>query len=236
MAVCLHPVTRSTPDWSPAPAVRVRMLLVTTSILHYPKWDDGFSSFLLDVLLGLPGLRPVIHEELQVSGHQYVVEEAMRRQCDDEEVDWLLTVGGTWPAPGALSRQVVPAATRSVLERSLPGLLPWLRSEAWAQNPIGAVLEAGEAGIRGRTLILNLPGNRQLADLYLQTAARVLIPLLQMVQGRDPDAVLASPDQETAQTVDAADEPLGADGHGRPAQRPALREADFEAFLKRRRS
>lgn len=212
------------------------MLLVTTSILHYPKLDADFSSFLLDVLLGLPGLRPVIHEELQVSGHQYVVEEAMRRQCDDEEVDWLLTVGGTWPAPGALSRQVVPAATRSVLERSLPGLLPWLRSEAWAQDAMGAVLEAGEAGIRGRTLILNLPGNRQLAALYLQTAARALVPLLQMVQGRDPDEVLTSPDQETDQAADAADESPGADSHGRPVHRPSLRDADFEAFLKRRRS
>lgn len=212
------------------------MLLVTTSILHYPELDAGFSSLLLDVLLDLPGLRPVIHEELQVSGHQYVVEEAMRRQCDDEEVDWLLTVGGTWPAPGALSRQVVPAATGSVRERSLPGLLPWLRSEAWAQNSIGAVLEAGEAGIRGRTLILNLPGNRQLAALYLQTAARVLVPLLQMVQGRDPDEVLTFPDQETDQTVEAADESPGTDSHGGPAHRLSLREADFEAFLKRRRS
>ncbi|MCY3657401.1 MAG: hypothetical protein OXG36_00075 [Caldilineaceae bacterium] len=212
------------------------MLLVTTSILHYPKLDDGFSSFLLDVLWGLPGLRLVLHEELQVSGHQYVVEEAMRRQCDEEEVDWLLTVGGTWPAPGALSRQVVPAATRSVLERSLPGLLPWMRSEAWAQDPMGAVLEAGEAGIRGRTLILNLPGNRQLAALYLKTAARVLVPLLQMVQGRDPDEALTFSDQETDQTVDTVDESPGADSHGRPAHRPSLREADFEAFLKRRRS
>ena len=212
------------------------MLLVTTSILHYPQLDAGCSSFLLDVLLGLPGLRPVIHEELQVSGHQFVVEEAMRRQCDDEEVDWLLTVGGTWPAPGALSRQVVPAATRSVLERSLPGLLPWLRSEAWALNSIGAVLEAGEAGIRGRTLILNLPGNRQLAALYLQTAARVLVPLSQMVQGRDPDEVLTSPDQEIDRTVSAADESPGADSHRGPVDRPTLREADFEAFLKRRRS
>lgn len=212
------------------------MLLVTTSILHYPKLDAGFSSFLLDVLLGLPGLRPVIHEELQVSGHQYVVEEAMRRQCDNEEVDWLLTVGGTWPAPGALSRQVVPAATRSVLERSLPGLLPWLRSEAWAQNPIGSVLEAGEAGIRGHTLILNLPGDRPLAALYLQTAARVLVPLLQMVQGRAPDEVLIAPDQETDQTIDVADDLPGAGSHGRPIHRPGLREADFEEFLKRRRS
>jgi hypothetical protein len=115
-------------------------------------------------------------------------------------------------------------------------LLPWLRSEAWTQNPIGAVLEAGEAGIRGRTLILNLPGNRQLAALYLQTAARVLVPLLQMVQGRDPDEVLTSSDLETDQTVDAADEPQGADSHDRPGHRPSLREADFEAFLKRRRS
>lgn len=212
------------------------MFLATTSILHYPELDEAGSLLLLEVLRGLPGLRPAIHEELQVSGHQYVVEEAMRRQCDEEEVDWLLTLGGTWPAPGPLSQQVVPAATRSVLERSLPGLLPWLRSEAWAQDPTGAVLEAGEAGIRGRTLILNLPGDRQLAAFYLQTAARVLVPLLQMIQGQDPDKVLTSPDQETDQPVDTADESPGADSHGRPTHRPSLREADFEAFLKRRRS
>lgn len=227
---------RSMLDGSAGSTAPVHMLLATTSILHYPELDEASSSVLLEVLRGLPGLKPVIHEELQVSGHQYVVEEAMRRQCDEEEVDWLLTVGGTWPAPGPLSQQVVPAATHSVLERSLPGLLPWLRSEAWAQAPTGAVLEAGEAGIRGRTLILNLPGDRQLAAFYLQTAARVLVPLLQMVQGCDPTAVLTSPDQGTDRTVNAADASPGADGHDRSLHRPSLREADFEEFLKRRRS
>lgn len=227
---------RSMLDGSARSTAPVHMLLATTTLLHYPVLDEASSSFLLEVLRGLPGIRPVIHEELQVSGHQYVVEEAMRRQCDEEEVDWLLTVGGTWPAPGPLSQQVVPAATRSVLERSLPGLLPWLRSEAWAQEPIGPVLEAGEAGIRGRTLILNLPGDRQLAAFYLQTAARVLVPLLQMVQGCDPTAVLTSPDPETDRTVNPADASSGSDGHGRSLPRSSLRAADFEDFLKRRRS
>ena len=212
------------------------MLLTTTSILHYPKLDDGFSSFLLDVLSSLSGLRVVIHEELQVSGHQYVVEEAMRRQCDEEEVDWLLSVGGTWPAPGPLSQQVVPGATRSVLERPLPGLLPWLRSQAQAQNLTGAALEAGEAGIRGRTLILNLPDDRQLATIYLETAARCLVPLLQMVQGGDPaDVMEASAHGAVAAANDSSEVP-GLQDSGASESRPALRAEDFEDFLKRHRA
>ena len=205
------------------------MLLVTTSILHYPELDDAFSSFLLEALSGLSGLRVLIHEELQVSGHQYVVEEAMRRQCDEEEVNWLLSVGGTWPAPGPLSQQIVPGATRSVLERPLPGLPPWLRGQALAQGLTGAALEAGEAGIRGRTLILNLPDDRQLAALYLRTAAQCLVPLLQMVQGRDPATVLPLLDSGAAESV-PADDPSD------PPSKPSLRAEDFKVFLKRQRS
>ena len=212
------------------------MLLATTSILHYPKLNDGFSSFLLDVLSGLSGLRVVIHEELQVSGHQYVVEEAMRRQCDEEEVDWLLSVGGTWPAPGPLSQQVVPSATRSVRERPLPGLLPWLRSQAHARNLTSAALEAGEAGIRGRTLILNLPDDRQLAALYLRTAAQCLVPLLQMVQGSDPADVMEPSAHGAVATANDSSEVPGFQASGTPESRPALRAEDFEDFLKRRRS
>ena len=218
------------------PAARASMLLATTSILHYPELDNGFSSFLMEVLRDLPGLRPVIHDELQVSGHQYLVEEAMRRQCDEEEVDWLLTVGGTWPAPGPLSQQVVPEATRSVLERPLPGLLPWLRTEACARDLIRAVLESGEAGIRGRTLILNLPGDRQLASLYLRTAARCLVPLLQMVQGRDPADVLPRLEHGSVRKSGGSDESPARDDSERSTHKDGLRAEDFEAFLKRRRS
>lgn len=212
------------------------MLLATTSILHYPKLDDGFSSFLLDVLSGLSGLRVLIHEELQVSGHQYVVEEAMRRQCDEEEVDWLLSVGGTWPAPGPLSQQVVPGATRSVLERPLPGLPPWLRAQALAQGLTGAALEAGEAGIRGRTLIMNLPDDRQLAAIYLETAARCLVPLLQMVQGSAPADALKGLVSGAAATTDNSVDDSGLEARGTPGPHPSLRAEDFEDFLKRRRS
>jgi molybdenum cofactor synthesis domain-containing protein len=74
--------------------------------------------------------------------------------CDADEADLVLTTGGTGLAP----RDVTPEATRAVLEREAPGIAERLRS-AHADRFPRAVLSRGVAGVRGRTLIVNLPGS-----------------------------------------------------------------------------
>jgi molybdenum cofactor synthesis domain-containing protein len=74
--------------------------------------------------------------------------------CDQEIADVVLTTGGTGLSP----RDVTPEATRVVLEREAPGIAEWLRASAAPKFP-RAVLSRGVAGMRGSTLIVNLPGS-----------------------------------------------------------------------------
>jgi molybdopterin adenylyltransferase len=71
-----------------------------------------------------------------------------------KEVQLILTTGGTGVSP----RDFTPEATESVLDRLVPGIAEALRADATAKTPHG-LLGRGTAGIRGETLIVNLPGS-----------------------------------------------------------------------------
>jgi molybdopterin adenylyltransferase len=74
--------------------------------------------------------------------------------CDDDAADLVLTTGGTGLAP----RDVTPEATRVVIEREAPGIAEELRRHGTASTPY-SVLSRGLAGVRNKTLIVNLPGS-----------------------------------------------------------------------------
>jgi molybdopterin adenylyltransferase len=74
--------------------------------------------------------------------------------ADKGDVDVILTTGGT----GLTSRDVTPEATGAVLDRHAPGIAEALRMTAYPRLP-AAALSRGLAGVRGRTLIVNLPGS-----------------------------------------------------------------------------
>jgi len=82
------------------------------------------------------------------------IEALLRRLCDHDRCDLILTTGGTGPSP----RDVTPEATKAVLERELPGFGEVMRMLSFAKVPT-AILSRSAAGTRGRTLIVNLPGN-----------------------------------------------------------------------------
>lgn len=89
--------------------------------------------------------------------------------CARGDLDILLTTGGTGFAP----RDVTPEATRDVIEREAPGLAEAIRAESLKATP-HAMLSRGLAGIRGRTIIINLPGSPKGAVESLQAVAGVL--------------------------------------------------------------
>jgi molybdopterin adenylyltransferase len=74
--------------------------------------------------------------------------------CDGDVADLVLTTGGTGLSP----RDVTPEATRAALDREAPGIAERLRAVTGATFP-RAALSRGVAGVRGRTLIVNLPGS-----------------------------------------------------------------------------
>lgn len=78
---------------------------------------------------------------------------ALRELADDLQLPLVITTGGTGPS----ARDVTPEATKEVLEKELPGFGEAMRSLSFAKVPT-AILSRATAGVRGRTLILNLPG------------------------------------------------------------------------------
>ncbi len=91
---------------------------------------------------------------LLLPDEQPAIEALLRRLCDDERCDLILTTGGTGPS----ARDVTPEATRAVLRRELPGFGEIMRIESFTKVKT-AILSRATAGTRGATLIVNLPGN-----------------------------------------------------------------------------
>jgi molybdopterin adenylyltransferase len=81
------------------------------------------------------------------------IERTLRELCDDERCCLVVTTGGTGPAP----RDVTPEATLAVCEKELPGFGELMRKVSLAYVPT-AILSRQTAGIRGSSLIVNLPG------------------------------------------------------------------------------
>ena len=81
------------------------------------------------------------------------------RCCDEKKVALLLTTGGTGFSP----RDITPEATLQVVERRTPGIPEAMRAESMRITPKGC-LSRSEAGIRGRTLIINLPGSKKASE------------------------------------------------------------------------
>ncbi len=97
---------------------------------------------------------PIEWVRVLIPDDRATIEATLRRLCDDEACDLVVTTGGTGPAP----RDVTPEATRAVIERELPGFGEIMRVQSFAKVPT-AILSRSTAGTRGRTLIVNLPGN-----------------------------------------------------------------------------
>lgn len=123
-------------------------------------------------------------------------EELQRRLCawaDAGDVDVVLTTGGT----GLSSRDVTPQATLAVLDYEVPGIGEALRAEGLRHTPM-SMLSRAVAGVRGRTLIVNLPGSERAVRQNLA----VLLPVL-------PHAVETLRDRVGDHVAEAADRPAG---------------------------
>jgi molybdopterin adenylyltransferase len=82
------------------------------------------------------------------------IADRIREMADERRFDVVFTTGGTGLAP----RDVTPEATLSVIDYQVPGLAEAMRAESFKKTPAG-ILSRAVAGVRGRTLVVNLPGN-----------------------------------------------------------------------------
>jgi molybdenum cofactor synthesis domain-containing protein len=108
------------------------------------------------------------------------IRETLIAWADSREMDVILTTGGTGFSP----RDVTPEATRAVVEREAPGLAEAMRLASLQVTP-HAMLSRIVTGIRGRTLIVNLPGSPKGAVENLQVILAVLPHAVQLLR-EDP--------------------------------------------------
>ncbi|MCU0291632.1 MAG: MogA/MoaB family molybdenum cofactor biosynthesis protein [Thermoanaerobaculaceae bacterium] len=106
------------------------------------------------------------------------IQAAVLHWTDEVGVDVVLTTGGT----GFSVRDVTPEATLGVVDRRAPGLAELIRIEGLKKTP-HACLSRGEAGLRGRTLVVNLPGSLKAARDGMDTLMPILAHAVRMIAG-----------------------------------------------------
>lgn len=121
----------------------------------------------------------VIASRQQVADESSEIVAALARLCDSAEADLVLTTGGTGLAP----RDVTPEATRAVIEREAQGIAEFVRASSFTRFP-KAALSRGVAGVRGSTLIINLPGSTSGVNDGLTAIAQIIDHAIDVLTGR----------------------------------------------------
>ncbi len=111
--------------------------------------------------------------------------QAVTAAVDIDGADLVLTTGGTGVSP----RDVTPEAMDQVFEKEVPGIAECMRAASFAITPY-AVISRSRAGIRGRSLIVNLPGSRKAALENIETVLPALRHAIEKIQGSTDDCAL----------------------------------------------
>jgi molybdopterin adenylyltransferase len=127
--------------------VRAAVLTVSDGVAEGTREDESG-----DLLAGLLVGEGYEVERRVVPDDRDAIAEAIAELA--EEAALVLTTGGT----GLAARDITPEATAEVLERSAPGIAEAIRADSIAKTP-HALLSRGVAGVRGETLVVNLPGS-----------------------------------------------------------------------------
>ena len=140
------------------------------------SWEESGCAEMERCLLAQDGEKLFfIHRPLVIRAHRKQVTRLLRDWCDAPHVpsrcDLILTVAGTGTGPD----DIMPEATGSVIQRPLPGVAETVRISGLADRHPEAALSRGVAGIRRRTLIINVPGP---SPALIKSAMGLLTPML----------------------------------------------------------
>ncbi len=146
--------------------LRIAILVISSKIVSGEEPDKG-REVLEQMVAEVPG--SVAAYEI-VPDDRKAIRDRLVRLCEEHDSDVILTIGGT----GVRPTDWVPEASRDVIEKEIPGIGEAMRQES-LKKVRTAMLSRGTAGIRGATLIVNLPGSPKGARENLA----VILPVLE---------------------------------------------------------
>jgi len=111
-----------------------------------------------------------------------VIADALKSLADIEKIDLIVTTGGT----GVTKRDVTPETTKMIIEKDLPGFAEIMRIESYRITPHG-IISRGICGIRGESIIINLPGSPKAATECLSFIIDALPHAISKVKGDTSD-------------------------------------------------
>ena len=139
--------------------------------------EDKSGKIIQELAKNLPG--EVVKYEI-IPDEPQIIKARLIDYCDNLKVDLVLTTGGT----GFTPRDFTPEATKEVIERDVPGIPEAMRVECLKLTK-RAMLSRGIAGIRGRSLIINLPGSTKGAKESLEAILEGLPHGLDMIAEKE---------------------------------------------------
>ena len=154
--------------------IRVAIVTISDSCSR-GKRDDVSGRTIEEMLAG--GTYEVCHRKT-LPDEQDMIALELRQLADRVGADVVLTAGGTGLGP----RDVTPEATEMVCDRMVPGLGELMRAEGYKKTP-NAMLSRAVAGIRGGTLIINLPGSPKAVRECLEVILPILPHAIEMMCG-----------------------------------------------------
>ncbi|HPC85094.1 MAG TPA: MogA/MoaB family molybdenum cofactor biosynthesis protein [Smithellaceae bacterium] len=135
----------------------------------------------------LAGAAVSIEKTLIIPDEVEQISAAIIRFADVEKLDLILTTGGTGVSP----RDLTPDATLPVLDKEIPGIAEAMRAASLKITP-HAMISRAVAGIRGRSLIINLPGSPKGARENLSVVMPALSHAMEKIQGDERDCAVSS--------------------------------------------
>ena len=178
------PVTDSAVQNSSPTRYRAAIICASDRCFHFQGLREDASSPIIAEMLTGQGYE--ITATVMLPDEYEALQKTMANIADEGSADLIVTTGGTGLAP----RDITPEATAAVIDRAVPGIPEAMRAESMKITPHG-MLSRGIAGIRKRTLIINLPGSPKAVKENLSYILPALDHALLMLTGGTQDCVAA---------------------------------------------